>query len=743
MAREPLRYFIHFGSSTYELKTVKGVEGLSLTSRYEVTFHVPDTDPLDPDALISNPAELSLERTPALHRRLALYVTEVRRSATRSVKGRAGGALFKLTLEPRLAMLRKRSDIRVFRNKSAETIVSEVLTGMGVPVQLRLRDAYKVRPYCVQFRESDYDFAARLLEDEGIFYVCADDGSVILGDHTSAYDDRVAVLPFRADSGLDQNEDSVYAVGQRGTMTAGKISLRDFNHEHPSMNMDVSADGPTEGGAEWYDYPGEYEEPGEGQIKAKKRADALTCIHQRVVAKSFCAELRPVARFELQEAPMGVRNGGYVVTRVNHEWSRVDAGFSVEIECLRELTTYRPPVITPAPTEPNPLTGFTTGPANADIHTDKWGQVKVWFPWDRRQARKGDADVSHWVPTLQDNTGRSSGIMRTDWEVVCQFMEGDPDRPVVVGRVFNGFEQHFATLPENKMRTALRSQTSPRTESGSNYIQFDDKAGYEFVAIGACRDQNIVVATDKHEQTNEVDGGIIDGNETIKISNNMTLAVKSNYSPTCQGSQQVQIGGNCTIEVGKAMADNTTGNHKLKIGGNHERKVKLSENTQVSKDHTEEITGDVTEQSKGSNMTGVGTESKLIVKGSHTERSKNTKSESSGTERIETIGGNVLETAGKEIATRVEDKRRLNVTKNVEVKAQGNLLLAGAENMKGSADKIGMNGGCSLTIKVGDTQIKMESGVIELIAEDNIEFTMCGGNQLRVGQARQDPPRSE
>jgi type VI secretion system secreted protein VgrG len=741
MAREPLRYFIELGASRYEVKTVSGEEGLSRTSRFELTFHVADDDPLDPDALISNPATLSLERGPLPARSLALYVTEVRRGATRKIRGKAGGALIKLVLEPRLAMLRKRSDIRVFRDKTAPTIVKEVLSAMGVGVSLRLRDSYEERPYCVQFRESDFDFAARLLEDDGIFFACMDDGSVVLGDHPSSYDDRVAELPFRAGSGLDQNEDSVYGIGQRGTMTAGKVSLRDFNHEHPSLNMDVSADGPTEGGAEWYDYPGEYEVPAQGQVKAQKRADALACVHRRVIAQSFCAELRPVARFLLLDAPMGVREGGYVVTRVTHSWSRTEGGFAVEIESLSESTTFRPEVKTPVPTEPNPLTGFTTGPAGADIHTDTWGRVKVWFPWDRLQARKGDANVSHWVPILQDNTGRSSAIMRTDWEVVCQFMEGDPDRPVIVGRVFNGFEPHFTVLPENKMRTALRSQTSPRSEPGANYIQFDDKAGFESIMIGTPRDQNIVIANDKNEQTDEVDGSVIDGDEKIHVANDMKLAVKALYAPTCQGNQTVHIGGDNTVEVGNAMLENTTKDNKLTIGGNHSRKAKLSENTHVSKDHEESITGDVTEQSKGSNISGVGTDSKLLVKGSHTERCKKTKTESSGTVRKEEIGGNLVETAGKEIATRVEDKRRLRVSKDVTVKAEANLLLAGAERMRGKANHIGLSGECELTIKVGNTQIKMEGGTIQLVAEDDIEFKMSGANQLRVPKARQDFPR--
>ena len=757
MAREPIRYFVDLPSLStdavprgalppepqrYELLTLKGHEGLSQTARFEATFHVSDTDPLDPDALISGPATLVLSRAGSV-REVALYVTSVRRTATRKVRGHAGGGKISLVLEPRLAMLRKRTDIRVFRNKTAPQIVVEVLSQLGVKVDNSLRDSYVSRPYTVEFRESDYDFAARLLEDEGIFYFVADDGTVVLGDHPTKYLDRVGVLPFRAAAGLDQNEDSVHAIGQRGAMTAGKVSLRDFNYEHPSLNMDVSADGPTEGGAEWYDYPGEYTVPAEGQVKAAKRAEALACVHRRVVAKSFCAELRPAARFQLTEAPMGVREGGYVVTKVLHDYQRDREGFSVELECLTESTTYRPECVTPVPTQPNLWTGFTTGPAGADIYPDKWGQVKVWFPWDRLQARKGDPDVSHWVPTIQDNTGRSSAIMRTDWEVVCQFMEGDPDRPIIIGRVFNGYEAQFTELPENKTRTGLRSQTSPRTEDGANYIQFEDRAGYEAILIGATKDQNIVIANDKNEQTDEANGAAIYGNESIDVGNDATTTIENTCTPSVVGNQQVDISGDLSIETGGGIDIRVAKDNKLTISGNHTRNAKLSEVTQVKKDLTEEITGDVTEQSKQSNSMNVGKESKLIVKGSHTERAKQTKTESSGTKRTEEITGKLMETAGKEMATRIEDKRKLTVAGDVTVTAEKNVLLAGSEKYRQRSDTVVMNGDCTFTIKVGETQIKLENNQIEMLAVENIEFVMSGRNEFKTSTSKQDLPEGE
>ena len=247
-SKQPLRYLLDVAGRTYEVKTIKGEEALSRPSRFELTFHVDDTDPLDTEAVISGPATLHLDREGAV-RSIALWVTNAERAATRKIRGRAGGALVELVVESRLAMLRERTDIRVFRNKTAPAIVTEVLTAMGVNVEQRLRDSYVVRPYCVEFRESDFHFASRLLEDEGIFYFVADDGTVVLGDHPSSYDDKVAVLPFRHGAGLDQNVDSVHGIGQRGSMTAGKITLRDFNPDTPTWLRCGTAASGCAGGA--------------------------------------------------------------------------------------------------------------------------------------------------------------------------------------------------------------------------------------------------------------------------------------------------------------------------------------------------------------------------------------------------------------------------------------------------------------------------------------------------------------
>jgi type VI secretion system secreted protein VgrG len=735
MAREPLRYFLELLGKSYEIRSIKGEERMSSPHRFDLAFNVESTDPLHPDMVVSGPATLVLMRKGYV-RRISTHVTELVRSATRKLRGgTAGGGEIAVTLEPRLAMLKKRIDIRVFRDKTAPQIVTQVLEQMGVSVENRLRDTYVTRPYCVQFRESDYDFAARLLEDEGIFYFLADDGSVVLGDHPAGYDDRVASLPFRFGAGLDQNEDSVTAVGMRGLMTAGKVSLRDFNPAHPSLNMDVEADGPTENGAEFYDYPGEYLEPGEGKTKAKKRAEALACAHQRLIAESFCAELRTGARFEMSGAPMGVRDGGYVVTALHHDFHREGGGFKVGLEAQRESVTFRPEQKTHVPTEPNPLTGFTTGPAGADIHTNETGDTKVHFPWDRLQPK--DDTCSHWVPVVQDNTANSVGIARTRWEVMCQFLEGDPDRPIVLGRVYNGGDPPYNPLPKWKTRTSLRSLTSPRTETGMNCIQLEDLVGNEQMSFAAHRDQNVRIAHNKKEQVDNTDSLTVGNNETIKIGGDQKIALTSDAIAEVEGNQNKEIGGDLKLDTGKLIEESVAKDHSLSIGGKATYVAGSSYQFQSGENFTQTIGGNVTEFSLKSNMNQAGETTYNIVGGIYFEIAKKSKMETSGKNRIEVIGGILFERSGKEHSTRVEKKRYLRVGRNWEVKADKNLLLAGAVKLTEDSKEAKYEGEETLTLKVGDTTLTIGGGSISLKTKGSINMCTSGGSKVASTSAKQ------
>lgn len=731
---DPLLYLLELAGQTYRVTTIEGEEALSRPFRFEITLHVEPEDPLDPDEVVGGDAALILSRGGAL-RRIAGVVTRVQRAATRT--GEAGGGRVRLTLEPRLATARHRVDIRVFRDRSAPRIVAEVLAFHGVPVIQKLAGSYVERPYCVQMRESDLDFCARLLEDEGIFYLVDDDGNVVLGDFPAAYQDGPGALPFRHDSGLDVTQDSIHEVGWEGRATAGKVSLRDFNPELPNLDMDAGAPGPTAWGPEWYDYPGEYELPAQGRAKAALRAEALACQKRRLAGKSAAALLRPGARFQLVDAPAGVDDGEYVAVRVAHAWDRAKDSFSLSFEALASGTAYRPPVETFVPTLVNPLTGFVTGPAGADIHTDPWGRVKVHFPWDRLQPK--DDTCSHWIPVLQDNTGRSSAMPRIGWEVLCHFLEGDPDRPVVLGRVFNASDPFMEDLPQRKTRTSLQSLSSPREQdgiTGYNMIRFDDVAGGEAIDVHAQRDQNIVVANDQREQIDAVEARVVKGNEQIKIGSDEKVVVTVDSVGKVDGNQTVSIGGSRTATVTGTHTDNVRLDHTLTIGGSHLRSMGTDDNVAVAKNMKESIGGAVLEGSVKTNTVTGGNTSVLAVGGAIVEIARLGKSEGTSKGRVEAVGGVTFSKAGETIGTRAEVSRTTTVGGIYSVKALKEILLAGLQKLTTTALTTTLKAP-SITLKVGETVIHMKEGKIHMKAEKEIAFVTEAENKQAAATSTQ------
>ncbi len=736
MSEQALVYWFDVAGGHYAVRVLQGSEGMSQPSRFELTFPVEPEDPLDTDGITGGDGVLTLVRDGEV-RRVTGIVTRATRRATRK-HGQAGAGEVKVVLESRLATLRHRTDIRLFRDKTAPQIVTEVLENLGVMVEQRLSGSYAVRPYTVQFRETDLDFAARLLEDEGIFYFVDPDDMIVLGDSPAAYDAPLGVMPFRHGSGLDVRQDAVHQIGWRGQMTAGKVSLRDFNHEHPSLNMDVEATAPFASGAEFYDYPGEYQLPAEGQAKARLRAEALACQYRRLAGRSFAGWLRPGIRFGLIMAPPGVPDGGYVVTKLVHDWTRERDGFDLELEAQPEAVTFRPPVVTPAPTQPNPVTGFVTGPPGADVHCDRWGQVKVHFHWDRLFPK--DDTCSHWIPILQDNTGQSSAIARTQWEVVCQFLEGDLDRPVVVGRVYNPGDPHYSPLPDLKYRTTLRSQTSPRNwdgqATGENFIQIDDLAGNQSIFLHAQRDQNIITANDKSEQIDNTESVVVRGHERQKIGRERRVVAALDMMPDVGGNQTKKVGANRDAKVGTSYGETVEKNHTLNIGGTHFRRFGSGDNTNVEKNLVESVGAVVMEGSLKGNNTFTEWVQALIVGGGIVELVRKNKTEGSGKQRHELIGGLDMVNAKNRIDSRIEKMRQTIVGGALKIESLKAALITGMEKLGVRAGTIAFDG-ASVVLKVGGTTMSMKDGAISINAGQTIKLETSGQNKLGADSTTQ------
>ena len=718
--KNPLYYSLEVDDARLAVRRLRGRESLSHPFRFEVWLPVDGV--VDPDALVKQPANILIADEHDEKRRIQGVITDVSVSAT------AGGVpeLYAV-VEPYLALTRYRSDVRVFRNKSAVDIVKEVLAGLEL--ELRLSEPHPVRAYCVQMRETDLDFVSRLLEEEGIAYFTRDATSLTLADAPGAYQLGVT-LPYRPLAGMDRFEEAVVELSDTGEISAGSATVRDFNPERPSL--DLTATHEVGEGPEYYDYPGGHPDPQEGKRIARLMAEAFACASSALEGRATSGRLAPGYKLAVVEAPPGIREGEYLLTAVEHDFDRDRQGTTVSFKAHDAGRPWRPARVTPAPALTNPMTGFVTGPPGDDIHTDALGRVKVIFPWDRRQA--WDDNCSDWIPVLQDNTGHSVGIPRIGWEVLVHFLEGNADRPVVLGRVYNGADPFPEGLPDNKTRSALQSLSSPGRD-GSNMIRFEDRSGSEHVFVHAERDQRVIIAHDRREDVVKNESQHILRDETVDIGVNDTEGVAADRELQITGNQSITVGGNRTREVAQPDTNRVNGNRSLTIASTHSRRIG-TDDAVMAKHIKEQIGAVVMESSLQANATTAGAAASLTVGGALIEVAGKSKSEETKLARAEIIGGIVISKSGKVTALSAKG-RTTNIGGALSVNSLKALKLDGGLKFMAKAMLGTFTHATNITLKVGGSSVTLGEGVVAVTAPSKITVSIGGDNQLGSKESTQ------
>jgi type VI secretion system secreted protein VgrG len=720
----PVRYFLELGGLSLPVREARGREAVNETFALEVALRLPDGVELDPDALVRTEAAVALVRE-ATERTISGIVTDILVEETDE-----GRPELQVTLEPAFALCRYRSNIKAYRDKTALDIVGEVLGEDGVSFSLRAAPG-AVRPYTVQHRETDFHFVSRLLEEEGLFYFFDEAGTMVIGDSAGAYD-AAGPAAFKPAAGLDEHEEGVFAMGAAGRAGAAMVTLGDFTIDAPSAPLLVSAGGGA--GPEYYDFPGEYEDAGVGQSIAERTADAFDLRRRGYAGDAAVPSFAPGRTFVLTGSPEGVEDGEYAVTVVTHELDVERGGFHTEFEAVDGDRPARPLLRHHEPVLPNPVTGIVTGPPGEDVHTDELGRVKVWFHWDRLQPR--DDQCSHWVPVIQDNTGHSVGIPRVGWEVLVHFLEGDPDRPVVLGRVYNAEDKFYRKLPEDKTVTALRSLSSP-THSGTNLIEIEDKAGREHIQVFAERDQDVVVRGDKREHVMVTESRSVGRNERIEIGGDERVHVGERASVAVVGDQQLEVGGDRERRVGGADSQSTAADRSLTIGGKHQRRLGRSDGVGANNiDH--QIGAAIVEASIKGNATRARFDQINTVGGAVIELAGAGKNETAGKGRLETCGGVLFTKASKEIKTTAEKSRITTVGAAFKVKCAEEMGISANDSLSMKAGKAVLSATTSLYVEVGDTTVRIGDGQIAIKAKETIAFVIDSESQLGSGEAKQN-----
>jgi type VI secretion system secreted protein VgrG len=507
-------------------------------------------------------------------------------------------ARYHARVRPWLWFLSTTTDCRVFQELSVPEIIEQIFAKYPVAsYTFDLNDNHPLRDYCVQYNESDLNFVQRLCEDEGIlFYFDHRDGEhrMILADN-KAYLQRKGYeeVPFYPrDDKARRERDHLYDWHSALDVRPGRFSQTSFDFERPRADLATRRSAPlphSQSDGEVYCYPANYTEIDHGNQLALIRLEETQAAHKRMRGAGTVAGLGSGQVFSLTNYPRKDQNERYLVLSVEHEiWADAyrsassggeEEPYLCTIEVQPSTISFRPPLVTPKPVMSGPESATVTGPPDEEIWTDEYGRVKVQFPWDR--LGNNDENSSCWIRVSQLWAGSGFGgihIPRVGQEVLVEFLQGDIDRPIITGRVYNGGNTPPYELPANATQSGIKSDSS-KGGGGSNELQFEDKKGEERVFLHAQKDLATVVENDESHTVGNDRTTTIDHDDQLTVKNDRTADV-------VEGNDAL------TVHKGDRSVTVSTGQATLTVASKN-REVSVPKATYKVDAKTVEITGAV------------------------------------------------------------------------------------------------------------------------------------------------------
>src|SRR6267154_731905 len=492
---------------------------------------------------------------------------------------------------PWLWFLTRTADCQIFQNKTIPEIIKKVFQDHGFQdFQDRTQGSYPQREYVVQYRETAFNFVSRLMEEYGIFYFFEHDQNshkLILADkpqvHKNCPVQHKVRFNYTPGSTL-LKEDIVESWGAEQELRPGKYALTDYNFQTP--NTSLMANVQTVAGIggnikyEIYDYPGIHTKKSEGDTVTKLRMEEEEALHHVISGSGNCRSFSPGYKFNLDEHSRPDQNGDYLLTEVTHSASvgesysgsggSSDETYTNHFTCVPSAVPYRPQRLTPKPIVQGPQTAVVVGPSGEEIYPDKYGRVKVQFHWDRHG--KKDENSSCWVRVSQPWAGKNWGainIPRIGQEVIVEFLEGDPDRPIITGRVYNDDQMPPYALPDNMTRSTFMTRSTKGGGSANyNELRFEDKKGSEQIFLNAEKDMDHRVEKDSREYVGKDRSLTVKGDQMEKVEGDKHGQFAKNLNEKVGQNMSLQVGQNLQEKSGQNYAHEAGMEIHLKAGMN-------------------------------------------------------------------------------------------------------------------------------------------------------------------------------
>jgi type VI secretion system secreted protein VgrG len=665
-------------------------------------------------------------------------------------------AHYRAVLRPWLWFLSTRSDNRIFQMKSVVEIIEEVFKAYpDAKVEKRLKKTYPPRDYCVQYRETDLNFVQRLMEHEGIFYHFdhADgEHTLVLTDANSNVKDAVGfeTVKFRNEAGnVIAQDDVITTLLPRSSVRSGTYVHTDYDFKKPASDLMAKSDAPKShklAAGELYHYPGTYIELGEGEPLAAIRLEEAQAPHVRVEAAGNVRGLWSGVSFALAEFEREADNQKYLVLRSDYEmWDdqyragmeRQGEGYGVRLMLAPLSLTFRPERRTPRPLMSGPQTAVVVGPAGEEIFTDEYARVKVQFHWDRLGNKDENAGCFVRVSSVWAGSGWGFiQIPRIGQEVIVDFLEGNPDMPIITGRVYNAAQMPPYGLPGNATQSGWKSNSSPGG-GGWNEMRFEDKAGSEEVYFQAQKDHNELIKNNEsrtigndfaenvgHDAKQDIGNDrheTVGNNKTLKVGNDRTGQIGNNDTETVGTNRVLKVGSDETISVGSNSSET--------IGLNHTQTVGVAQTITVGAARVDSV-GAAEARTVGASQTQTVGASRSVTVGAGQTHSIGAddgwtvganQTISIGANQSNTVGGDQSETISGGVALKISKDRASDIT-------GGEMMQVGKDMGVKVGKKYVLDVADEITLKCGDAQLTMKKdGTIQIKCKD---FTLTASGKI-------------
>jgi len=710
-----------------QFRQLRGHEALSELYALDIDLLSSDKN-IDPKALLGKSATIVVETEGGAKRYIDGIVSRF------GLQGQDHRLYsYKLILRPWLWLASLKSDFRIFQFKTVPDILQEVLSPYGQPMELRLTRSYRAWDYCVQYHESDHNFVSRLCEHEGIYTYyrhAAGQHTLVFADDIQACHDPLpggASIPFYPpEKAAVADKECIHTWQAQEEVHPGRHYNDDYDFKKPRAdlsNMRQTPPGHAHDSHEQYEWPGGYSEHPDGEAYARVRLQQSLSQRASARASSNRRELSPGYTLSLSNHPRADQNQDYLILAVHYDFqenpqaSEGAAGsgsqqkFSLVLQ--PKSLPYRPQRTTPKPRTHGPQTAIVVGPAGEEIWTDQYGRVKVQFHWDR--LGQMDENSSCWVRVSTAWAGSNFGAVftpRIGMEVIIDFLNGDPDYPILTGCVYNAANMPPWALPANATQSGLLTRSSKGGAPGAgekngagdaNAIRFEDKTGQEQLWLHAQKDQLTEVEHDEDKWVGNDRRKTIDRDETNTIHRDRTEVVDRN--------EKINVHGWRTEEVD---LDET-----ITIHGNRTETVDLNETISIGINRSESV---------GANETvSIGANRSVTIGGAKTETVALAKAETIGLAKALTIGLGYQTSVGAAMNTSVGgfQAEQIGLYKNVLVAGgdYSTTVASGSKTVKAAQ---------SIVLEAGE-QIVLTVGASTLVMHKDGSITLNGKNLDLVG----------